>query len=274
MDGLDSNTRDPMNWIYRAVEESAKSSSICLMPENVETFLSSCWEEVSSSFKDAGLALPTFGQTVSELQEIAKKYRSGYIQQSTIDQVVDEIHAGEVSNKTLNQFCSQSSPYDDYFSVSDEPVICWIRDGDAFDKSELCYWESYFDVDFFTEAGIPESKLESYTNGTEPTAKEYGLFLKKWVAHSFGHFDYADIPVASIHTLTHSDGRTCVALLSMTEGGQGGWEFYDVFVDLYLSPDDAINHLKGEGIIEGYSAEELDNFIKRSLINNSGLQVI
>ena len=49
----------------------------------------------------------------------------------------------------------------------------------------------------------------------------------------------------------------------MTEGGQGGWEFEDVYEGLFKTAEDAILYIKQRGIIEGYSEQELNDFITR-----------
>jgi hypothetical protein len=47
----------------------------------------------------------------------------------------------------------------------------------------------------------------------------------------------------------------------MTEGGQGGWEFYEVFEDLFHTNEEAILHLKENGLVERYSETELETFL-------------
>ena len=52
-------------------------------------------------------------------------------------------------------------------------------------------------------------------------------------------------------------------MLASTEGGQGGWEFEDVYEGLVPTADAAIALLKEVGIVDTYSESELDAFIER-----------
>ena len=51
-----------------------------------------------------------------------------------------------------------------------------------------------------------------------------------------------------------------------TEGGQGGWEFWQVYEGLFPNADQAIAYLKKKGIINSYDKKELDAFIMQATL--------
>tara|TARA_R110000803_G_scaffold85370_2_gene151721 strand:- start:83 stop:649 length:567 start_codon:yes stop_codon:yes gene_type:complete len=181
--------------------------------------------------------------------------------QNLIDDVVDGTLKNTLANAILVQFINESSIYDDFYRENEVELISWIRFGDVFDRDEICYWNDYFEAEDFDGSGISEDQLKEFSNGRKPADEEYQLFLKWWIKRSLENFLSADFPIASIHHLTHSDGRNCVALIAMTEGGQGGWEFCEVFEGLFHSKEDAILYLKENGIVETYSETELETFL-------------
>ena len=192
--------------------------------------------------------------------------KSGGLTQNHIDFVVDGKLKKSLSDEDFANFVKSSSIlgiYDEYFIENEISEICWIRDSDVFDLEELRYWDSYFEYEFFEDTVLSENRLEEVSKGETPTTEEYRSFLRKWIPHSFENFNWSNFPIASLHRLTHSDGRTCVALIAMTEGGQGGWEFDEVFEGLFGTKDDAIGHLKENGIIDSYDETELEVFLNR-----------
>ena len=54
-----------------------------------------------------------------------------------------------------------------------------------------------------------------------------------------------------------------LALIAMTEGGQGGWEFGDVFIGLFKGQNEAIGYLRENGLTENFTEHEFSKYIDR-----------
>ena len=183
--------------------------------------------------------------------------------QSLINIVVEGTLSGTLSDAQEGEYISMSSPYDDLYTDQEISLHEWIQDGTQPLRQELSGWESYFDEEWMLDIGFTETQLSLWSKGSEPTLEEYKIFLREWIKHTFKNFNYANHPIASLHVLQHADGPQCICMLSSTEGGQGGWEFEDVYQGLFKTADDAVGHLKEKGIVEGYSEKDIDAFIRR-----------
>jgi hypothetical protein len=183
------------------------------------------------------------------------------VNQKIVDDVVDGTLKNTLSDTILEQFIKESSFYDDLYTNNETELTSWIRFHDVFDRDELPYWDSYYNLEDFRETEISEVQLKEFSNGRAPNDEEYYSFLRMWVRLAFDNFNFADLPMAAISFLTHSDGRTCAVLVASTEGGQGGWTFEEVFEGLFQTKEDAILYLKENGIIESYNETELKIFL-------------
>ena len=185
------------------------------------------------------------------------------VDQNMINTVVDGVLSNTLTLEQETEYINLSTPYDDLYNENNFNMHNWIQNGDQFPINDLCDWDSYLDEGWLLDSGFTESRLSHWSLGKMPTIDEYKKFLRVWITHTFEHFDYSIFPIASIHNLQHDDGRKCVCLLASTEGGQGGWEFEDVYEGLFPNQDDAVSLLKENGIIHSHSDAELSDFIER-----------
>lgn len=183
--------------------------------------------------------------------------------QNMINTVVDGTLSATLTDEQEIEYINASTPYDDLYTEREPSYHSWIRDGQQFARGDFPDWESYLDEDWFVEIGFTKKQLSHWSSGNKPSIEEYRTFLKSWIKQAFETFDWAIYPIASFHVLYHEDGRQCICVLASTEGGQGGWEFEDVYEGLVPTADVAIALLKEVGIVDTYSESELDAFIER-----------
>ncbi|MDC1213872.1 hypothetical protein N8000_05295 [Rhodospirillales bacterium] len=185
------------------------------------------------------------------------------LDQSLIDDIVAGTLDGTLSNEVESAFVAQASVYEDEFqNVWSEVNHCYLTVFDAFDRGELPHWESYFDIDTMEQMGFSAAQLAQWEKNGRVSDEEYKLFLRNWVDIAFGENTDLRYALAVLHPLKHSDGRECIALLSMGECGQGGWEFEDVFLGFFKSKQDALAHVKSNcGLIDIYNKEELEQYL-------------
>ena len=162
------------------------------------------------------------------------------VDQNMINTVVNGVVSSTLTLEQENEYINLSTPYDNPYTENNFNMYNWIQDGDEFPINDLCYWDSYLDEDWLLGIGFTEDCLSHWSLGKTPTIDEYKKFLRPWIKLTLEQFDYSIFPIASVHTLQHDDGRKCVCLLASTEGGQGGWEFKDVYLGLFPNEAGAV----------------------------------
>jgi hypothetical protein len=172
--------------------------------------------------------------------------------QSLINQIVAET-LGQRGKGTyadaIALFCEEAD-YRSYPYGKEIREGAWIRDTDAPDISELCDWASYYDDELPISGAIDESRLDEFTDGRNPTKEEYRKFIEWWAVWRMENHRWEIVPVFDLQELTHTDGRTCVLVLSSTEGGQGGTPISDQFSGFFANKDEALADIAGCGIID------------------------
>jgi hypothetical protein len=176
-------------------------------------------------------------------------------EQDLIDEVVDGTLNNNLSNEAEDTFVKISHE----FQIVDRDS--WLTHDDAFDRDELTYWENYFYVDEMVDFGFTEEQIDKWSKTESISEDEYKLFLRNWIKKLFETHNYNYVRDVFFHEVTHSDGRTCIALLSMREGGQCGWEFDDVYAGLFKTQDDATAYLKAGGLTDFHNDEELERYL-------------
>lgn len=127
-----------------------------------------------------------------------------------LDAVIHGVLTDTLTEDIEEKYVRSSSIYDDPYGSNDPSILCWIRDGDAFNREDLCDWDSYLDKDWLVKIGFSDAQLKHWSGGNTPSDSEYRLFSKSWLTHTFKTDDFAAFPLAYIHTLKHSDGRSCI----------------------------------------------------------------
>ncbi len=186
------------------------------------------------------------------------------LEQKLIDEIVNGTLNNNLLPSTENSFVELASVYEDEFqNVFQETTYCYLTVFDAFDRSELPYWDSYFDLDVMEEMGFTESRMADWQKTKTISDDDYRMFLRSWVRVAFEENTDWRYAIAALHPLKHSDGNECIALLSFSECGQGGWEFEDVFLGLFKTKSEAINHLKDDNnlLLDNFEDADLERYL-------------
>ena len=185
--------------------------------------------------------------------------------QLLVNEVVEAVLNGEVTEELEDRYVSSSSVYDDEFSESTTSEIAWLPDTDAFERSELHHWDAYFDRSYMEKIGIGDKTANDWLKGKEISDGDYKIFLRHWIRESFHEFDWSVHPIASVHRIFHSDGRSIYVLIACSEPGQGGFEFPNVFKGFYRTLHEAIAYLKNNGLINKHTEDEIQEYIMRAV---------
>ena len=180
------------------------------------------------------------------------------LEQVLINQVVEETYNGALTADTEKKFISNT----DNFQIVE--FFKWHSIDEAFSRNDLLAWESYFSVDEMVSFGFSENQIDKWTETKRITDQEYLAFLRSWIEKIFADADYSYIHDVAFHQIAHSDGRSCIALLAMKEGGQCGWQFEDVYVRMFKSSSEATAHLNASGLFDTSSDEELERYVQKA----------
>jgi hypothetical protein len=192
------------------------------------------------------------------------------LRQETIDAVVAGTLDDSLSQEALDKFIATASIYDEPFASYELSLHRWLRIEDAPDRLEIMHRMPFGEVEDAVAAGFTEEKYHILMEQGCLLDDDYSKALKYWANECFRNEDeekyfFVWYLLASLHEMESIDGRKCLVLLALTEGGQGGWEFEDVFYGCYKSTDDALAYLQKRGVADPYTDQDLEQYIARAV---------
>ena len=196
------------------------------------------------------------------------------LQQETIDTVVAGTLDGNLSKDVLDKFIATASLYEEPFSGGDGiSQHGWLRYEDAPDRLEVMAIRPFYgEHEIAVEFGFPEERSKILIERGCLSDEDYKKALRFWVGdcYNFGNeLFFLHYMLATLHEMKSSDGRNCIVLEALTEGGQGGWEFGQVFYGCYTSPGDAMAFLKSKGIADPYTEDEVEQYLSEVIRINT-----
>jgi hypothetical protein len=189
--------------------------------------------------------------------------------QEIIDHVVDATLGTSTKDAAEDPealFCAEADhrqwPYgEDIFTAS------YVQDLDIATRLDLQNWYSDGFGDDFAEAGIiDDARLEEFSNGALPTGDEYRKFLTWWAVWRLEHPDWSVVPICNLQQLFHTDGRSCVLMVSDREGGPIPDPLALILIGFYRTKDAAIEFLLECGLPDAHAGdkEQVAKFVERN----------
>jgi hypothetical protein len=189
--------------------------------------------------------------------------------QKIIDQVVDATLGTSTKDAAEDPealFCTEAD-HREWPYGKEIQLTSYVSDYDVAAISELQDWESYdFDEALESDEIINADRLTKFSTGVLPTGGEYRKFLAWWVTWRLEHPDWSIVPICDLQELFHSDGRSCVLILSDKEGGPLPTPVAEQLYGFFKTKDAAFEFLLECGLPDTHAGdkEQVAKFVDRN----------